>query len=255
MFRVPKDNPSRAESFYESEYEQGFTTECPPPEELEKLKRTRFAGTQRDYAAYISFLQAAGIKPGMSIFDFGCSWGYGSWQLQQAGYDVYSHELAPTRAHYAETMLGCRMVSPRHAGKSFDCFFSAHVLEHLNNPRDMWEVAREIVRPNGAVVTFLPNGNLTQPKVHKIWGKVHPLLIDSEALLIMARSVDLSGLTYTAPYDLPAVSRGVQGSNLSGAELAIVARKRLQPDGVSAFETSPLSESLDRPVGSGPCAV
>ena len=192
MFRVPKDDPSTAQSFYESEYEQGFTTDCPSPEELERLKSSRFAGTERDYAPYVSFLQAAGIRSGTSIFDFGCSWGYGSWQLRQAGYDVYSHELAPTRARYAETMLGCRMISPQRADR-FDCFFSAHVLEHLNNPREMWQLAREILRPTGALVTFLPNGSLSRPKIHKIWGKVHPLLIDSDALLIMARSVGLSG--------------------------------------------------------------
>jgi hypothetical protein len=225
MFRVPKDDPSTTESFYESGYEQGFTTDCPSLEELEKLKSSRFAGTEKDYAVYISFLQAAGVRPGMSIIDFGCSWGYGSWQLRQAGYDVYSYEIASTRARYAETMLGCKMISPQHSGRSFDCFFSAHVLEHLNNPREMWQVAREVLRPDGAVVTFLPNGSLTRPKVHRIWGKVHPLLIESNALLNMAQSIDFSGVTYSTPYDLQAVGRGAQISELSGAELAIVARR------------------------------
>jgi 2-polyprenyl-3-methyl-5-hydroxy-6-metoxy-1,4-benzoquinol methylase len=230
MFRVPKDDPKTATAFYESEYEQGFTTDCPSPEELEKLKNTRFAGTEKDYSVYISFLQAAGIKAGMSIFDFGCSWGYGSWQLRQAGYDVYSYEIAPTRAHYAESMLGCKLISPQYAGKLFDCFFSAHVLEHLNSPREMWRIAREVLRPHGAVVSFLPNGNLTRPKVHKTWGKVHPLLIGSDALLNMAWSIDFSGVTYTTPYDLQEVCGGAQGSGLSGTELAIVARKAVHPD-------------------------
>lgn len=225
MFRVPKDEPQKSEVFYESEYRQGFTTDCPSPENLEKLKQTRFAGTEKDYAAYIDFIQAAGVTPGMSIFDFGCSWGYGSWQLQQAGYDVYSCEIARTRARYAKNMLACKLVSPEQPGRQFDCFFSAHVLEHLSNPRYMWKIACRALRPGGLIIIFLPNGNLHRPKIHKLWGKVHPLLIDSEALLRIAAWAGFSGITYTSPYNLREVSCHIQSAQLSGDELAIVGRR------------------------------
>lgn len=55
MFRVPKDDPNTAESFYESEYEQGFTTDCSSPEQLEKLKSARFAGTEKNYRCTYPF--------------------------------------------------------------------------------------------------------------------------------------------------------------------------------------------------------
>jgi 2-polyprenyl-3-methyl-5-hydroxy-6-metoxy-1,4-benzoquinol methylase len=225
MFRVPKDELPMREDFYESRYQQGFTTDCPSPDILEKLKQTRFAGTEKDYAGYIDFIQAAGITPGMSVLDFGCSWGYGSWQLQQAGYDVYSCETARTRGRYAEEMLACKLISPERPSRQFDCFFSAHVLEHLSNPRYMWELAHRALRPGGLIVAFLPNGSLSQPKVHKLWGKVHPLLIDSEALLRIAEWAGFSGVTYTSPYNLQHVSRQVQSAELSGDELAIVGSK------------------------------
>src|ERR1043165_2018618 len=90
MFRVPKNEPGRAERFYQQEYKQGFTSDCPVPEELSRLVACSFAGKPKDYSGYIRFLAAAGVTPGSTIYDFGCSWGYGSWQLQKAGYDVLS---------------------------------------------------------------------------------------------------------------------------------------------------------------------
>ena len=225
MFRVPKDEPGKSEDFYESEYRQGFTTDCPTQHDLEKLKQTRFAGTEKDYSGYIDLMQAAGVSPGMSVFDFGCSWGYGSWQLQQAGYDVWSCEIARTRARYAEDMLACKLVSPEQPGRQFDCFFSAHVLEHLGNPRYMWKIAGRALRPGGLAIIFLPNGNLCRPRVHRLWGKVHPMLIDSDALLRIAEWAGFSAVTYTSPYNLQEVSCHVQGTELTGDELAIVGRR------------------------------
>jgi 2-polyprenyl-3-methyl-5-hydroxy-6-metoxy-1,4-benzoquinol methylase len=225
MFRVPKDTPGRARTFYDSEYKQGFTTDCPTPEVLEALKRTRFAGTEKDYGSYLSVLEAVGVLPGMSIVDFGCSWGYGSWQMTQAGYEVYSYEIARSRARYAESKLGCRMVTPENLDRQVDCFFSAHVLEHLNDPRQMWVTAHKLLKPGGVAVVFLPNGSLSQPKVHSIWGKVHPLLIVPEALVLMAKWAGFSGLTYSSPYNVEEIRRGTTEVQLSGPELVIVARK------------------------------
>ena len=225
MFRVPKDQPDMSKAFYDSEYKQGFTTDCPTPERLDILKRTAFVGTEKDYQVYISVLRAAGVMYGMSIFDFGCSWGYGSWQMMQKGYDVYSYEIAHSRAQYAETKLGCKMVKPGKCGRKFDCFFSAHVLEHLNQPGEMWRAARQVLKPGGVVILFLPNGSLSKSSVHSLWGKVHPLLIDSEALLLMAKSAGFSGCTYTSPFNLEEIRQGAQTTQLSGPELAIVARR------------------------------
>jgi SAM-dependent methyltransferase len=234
MLRTPKDDPQNSAFFYESEYQQGFTTDCPSPAALEELKNSRFAGTEKDYSMYISVLQTARVLPGMSVLDFGSSWGYGSWQLKQAGYDVYSCEIGQSRARYAETMLDCKMISPDQRGISFDCFFSAHVLEHLNNPREMWEMARKVVRPGGTAIIFLPNGNLSRPNVHKTWGKVHPLLIDSVAALNMARWAEFEAVTYTTPVDLGEVRRDLQSEQLAGDELVIIARKQNERKAVCA---------------------
>ena len=67
MFRVPKDRPGTDQAFYDSEYKQGFTTDCPTPQALEALKSTRFADTEKDYRAYISVLEATAVFPTTSI--------------------------------------------------------------------------------------------------------------------------------------------------------------------------------------------
>lgn len=225
MFRVPKGDPEQGARFYQSDYSQGFTTDCPSREELQVLLGCGFAGTEKDYSNYIKVLQAAGVRQGMRVLDFGCSWGYGSWQLRQAGYEVLSYEVSNPRARYGETMLGCTLAELAKLDGTIDCFFSAHVLEHFDRPRDLWNTAYRTLKPDGVVATFVPNGCLERKEVHSIWGHVHPLLIDSDCLRAMASSCGFAGQCYSLPYSLAEIQSGRPGSSLQGDELAIIARK------------------------------
>ncbi len=225
MFRVPKGDPEESARFYQSDYEQGFTTDCPSAEQLRALLASGFVDTEKDYSPYVQVLRAAGIRPGMRILDFGCSWGYGSWQLRQAGYEVLSYEISRPRARYAAEMLGCRLVDPTELNGAIDCFFSAHVLEHLDHPRDLWKTAHHTLKPGGIVATFVPNGSLDRAEVHSIWGKVHPLLIDADGLRFMAMSCGFDGQCFASPYDPAEIQCGLPARLLAGDELAIIARK------------------------------
>jgi hypothetical protein len=49
MFRRPNDDPTVNLSSYENEYKQGFTTDTPSDATLAEIKRTNFAGTEKDY--------------------------------------------------------------------------------------------------------------------------------------------------------------------------------------------------------------
>lgn len=224
MFRVPKGDPTGTIEFYQSEYTEGITTDCPSREQLESLKKTRFAGTEKDFSRYIEVLKAAGLREGASVLDFGCSWGYGSWQMRQAGFEVYSYEISKPRAMYAEAMLGCSMVTPDTLPTKVDCIFSSHVIEHLENPQALWDVARRVVRPGGTAVVFMPNGDLTREGVHLIWGRVHPLLIDATAIRRMAERSGFAGHPYTSPYPLHDIAAGRSTDALNGGELAIVSK-------------------------------
>ena len=117
-------------------------TDYPDRRGLERLKLNSFTGSEQNYSEYIAFLQRYGVKPGAKVFDFGCSWGYGSYQMNKAGYDVQSYEIGVERRNYGINNLGVNHIDDPYAiqaghplHESFDCFFSAHFLEHVPSPK------------------------------------------------------------------------------------------------------------------------
>ncbi|HEY2595666.1 MAG TPA: methyltransferase domain-containing protein [Chloroflexota bacterium] len=231
MFRMPKGSQLEDQSFYQREYQQGGTTDLPDPSELVELQRLSFAPIGRDYSGYIEVLRALGVPPGATVYDYGASWGYGSWQFAQAGYRVYSYELSQPRARFAEQYLGCQVVAdPRAIPERVDCFFASHVLEHLAQPGALWQLAAETVRPDGVVVLFMPNGEpgceVRDPeRYHQLWGRVHPLLLTSASVAAMAAPHCFDTLAYSSPFDLERVAARCPGL-LDGDELLVVARPR-----------------------------
>jgi hypothetical protein len=230
MFRVPKPSPEKEARFYQRDYQQGFTTDCPAENELTRLMECRFVGTEKDYSAYITALLALGLEPGNSICDFGCSWGYGSWQMSQAGYRVHSWEVSIPRARYAAEKMRCELCTPDMLPEKVDCFFSSHVVEHLTNPRLLWQTARDVLKPGGKIVTFLPNGNPSIEQLnhnyHQLWGQVHPLLLSPVALTRMGELYGFSIRCFSSPYNLREIAGGATGQ-LTGDELLVVGT--LQP--------------------------
>ncbi len=227
MFRVPKPSAAECDSFYQNEYKQGFATDCPAPDELRRLKETAFAGSERDYSGYIDVLRSTGLGEGSTILDFGSSWGYGSWQFARAGYKVYSSEISRPRARYSSENLGCNLCEPQNLPEKVDCFFSSHVIEHLTNPRQIWEIARSVLKPGGTAVLFFPNGDpsceLTNKNYHKYWGLVHPQLISRLAAKRMGELYGFATRCYTSPYNLEEISSKVEGTQSGGLEILVVA--------------------------------
>lgn len=227
-FRCPKDRPGESHRFYQEDYSQGFTTDCPSDEELAALVAAGFQNTEKDYSSYIQALKALGLQSGSSILDFGCSWGYGSWQLSRAGFDVYSYEISVPRARYAAERLQCKMIGTLESfPRKVDCFFSAHVIEHLPNPDILWDAALAILAPHGAIVVACPNGNPERENTvglgyHSLWGKVHPLYITPKYALEASRRKRLRFLLYSTPYDFCEIAARREAVGLVGDELLIV---------------------------------
>lgn len=184
MFRVPTTSREENERFYQSEYSQGFTTSLPAVDELERLKQSLFRGSEKDYSDYLRVLAALGSKPGDAVLDFGCSWGYGSWQLQRAGYRVKAYEISAPRCTYARQELGIDAHSRLdELGGPFDIFFSSHVFEHVPSVSQCIQFAVQNLKPGGWLVVFTPNGSESFRRVdfrawNQLWGQVHPNFLD-----------------------------------------------------------------------------
>jgi 2-polyprenyl-3-methyl-5-hydroxy-6-metoxy-1,4-benzoquinol methylase len=231
-FRVPKDDPPRSAEFFQEEYTQGFTTDRPSDTALASLIATKFADAEKDFRPYVEVLRAAGLRPGDAILDFGCSWGYGSWQLREAGFNVYSYEISKPRALYAKDKLSCNIVESVESLRGrLKCVFSAHVIEHLADPNLLWNVGTTTLEDGGLIVCFCPNGDpllegiYGASRYHQLWGKVHPLLVTSNFLQKSSKKHGFRARVYRSPYKLAAIAANGADDNSYGRELCLIAAR------------------------------
>jgi SAM-dependent methyltransferase len=235
MFRTPTDDPSLNESYYENEYAQGFTTDAPSDCELARLATSNFGGTEKDYSYYISILKQLGLNVGAKVFDYGCSWGYGSYQLAKAGFEITSFEIAPSRRRYAREKLDVRTVDNMdeiayELCGQFDCFFCAHVIEHVPSPLRTFDHALRLLKLRGIFVSFTPNGSqeckAVYPSWNRLWGEVHPNFIDA---LFLDKSFRRSPRSMgSSPVQRAFISNDVRLrrlNNIDQSELFFAARK------------------------------
>jgi len=200
----------------------------PEERELERLLASRFDGSEKDYSIYIRVLTALGVGRGKKILDFGCSWGYGSWQLMAAGFEVTAYEISKSRCEYAQKRLGIKAYSRREELEdgNFDVFFSAHVLEHVPSISDVVEFGLNKLRSGGLFIAFTPNGSEAfrkrEPAAWRhLWGMVHPNFLDDR----FYRGIFPNCLLASGPYDFsqlgswrsnptPSMSENLIGSEL-----------------------------------------
>jgi 2-polyprenyl-3-methyl-5-hydroxy-6-metoxy-1,4-benzoquinol methylase len=231
-FRFPKDKPGVARQFYVEEVyrQEGLTTDLPSDEELQRLLRTGFAGTEKDFSDRVEILRAAGLGPGSRILDFGSSWGYGSWQFKKAGFEVFSYEIGNARKRYAREKLGCNMVDDlRTLDGSIDCFFSSHVIEHLPDPGIMFAEATRTLKDTGIFICYCPNGAIERERADlgsydRNWGRVHPLMLTPGFMKHEATAYRFSSCNVFSDPTPMEVAQGRDGP-LAGYELLTVAHR------------------------------
>lgn len=235
MFRYPLDTPADNMAYYEHEYRSGIVTDLPAISTLRAYLRDNFAGTAYDSAPKIRVLQTA--TPGGKVLDYGCSWGYNTYQLRAHGYDALGFEISAGRAHYGRLNLGVPVLSSldeleRLADGTFDAIFTNHVLEHLPSIPDTFALFARLLKPSGVAVHVLPNFTGAKARAGLFWkwiGEAHPLAPD---VAFFNRTLPDHGFEVvcgSSPFDsvlLERLERGETEMSCEGDELVVLARKR-----------------------------
>jgi hypothetical protein len=230
LFRHPTDSAAENFEFYQQDYRQGFTSDCPDDEALGQLLSNGFANSERDYSGYVEMLRSLGIGPGAKVVEFGASWGYGTWQLTQAGYRASGYEISRPRARHAREKLGVKVVdSLSEIEGNVDVFFSSHTLEHVPSIHEVISTAKGMVRKGGLFIALTPNGSeefrrQNPADFHRLWNRVHPNFLTGE---FYQHVFDVQPLLLASPpYDLRLLATWDKQSRtifpLNGVELLCV---------------------------------
>lgn len=237
MFRWPKDTPEFNKSFYQDRYQQvGLTTELPDLESLKQLTASNFCGTDKDFSEKIAVLKE--LVPQGRVLDFGCSWGYATYQLRHAGYDVFGFEISKPRAEFGRDFLKINILddygSLDQHRNSFDVIFSSHVLEHLPNFNGVFERFSALLKPEGILLLFIPNcGGDNASKLGVNWGPMvcekHPQALDRIFFETILPKYGFAAKTFSEPYDLAEIrssmSKHSSPREPRGDELMVFAKR------------------------------
>jgi len=237
IIRWPTDTPQEHDLYYQQEFaEDSPQVILPTPKELRVLVQNNFLGSPLDINHKIRVLKA--LRPAGRVLDFGCSWAYGTYQLQRHGFDATGFEISRPRADYGRTNLGQKVIDSFEElnalqPESFHIIFTNHVVEHLPDIRKSLSQLAGLLSKGGFVFHVLPNftGKRAKSGFWLKWiGEDHPIAptIDFFEYAI-PRSGLLSPVFGSSPFDesLMAALTGQPGAMLStdGDELLVYAHK------------------------------
>lgn len=184
LHRHPKDNPKWLEKFYQKEYQIAthMITDLPSDEKLVTLKQNNFS----DLRSLDSYIDALSFSKPVSILDYGCSWGYNVFKLQNSGYDAVGYEVSEPRAQFGQEKLDVQIFTKEsEVPVEQDLFLSSHVIEHLADLSGFINYSKTRLKKGGVFMSFCPCGNQEyrdrEPVTwHGSWGDLHVNLVDVE---------------------------------------------------------------------------
>ena len=169
--------------------------------------------------------------------DYGCSWGYGTWQLKKAGFDALGFEVSKTRASFGRKKLGLKILDEiadlgKLQDESFHAIFTNHALEHLPNLFGIFDTFRNLLKVNGYLMIFVPNCiGLDNKKVFNskksyAFGEKHSLALDRYFFEINLPKHGFEVKCVSSPYDIKNLfARKENPYNTEYSELFVLARK------------------------------
>ncbi|MCS7253521.1 MAG: class I SAM-dependent methyltransferase [Armatimonadota bacterium] len=104
----------------------------------------------------------AKYKPGGTLLDIGCSFGFFINMARQIGYDVIGVEISEPAANYARRQFGLKVFSgtleeASLEGESVDVVTLIDVLEHVPEPLITLNEVKRVLRSGGLLVIRVPN--------------------------------------------------------------------------------------------------
>ncbi|MBI2995779.1 MAG: class I SAM-dependent methyltransferase [Candidatus Melainabacteria bacterium] len=234
MFRYPTEEISESIKFYQDEYKEGMTTRLPDEFKFQEYLNTCFLNTEKDFSEKIRIVRL--FKSNGKLLDFGCSWGYGTLQLQKSGFDVTGFEISKERVNFGKIKLGLTILddySLLHSMKngSFDIIFSNHVLEHLSNLYSVFETFYKLLNKGGCLIIFVPNcsgiekGEVFNAKKSYAFGEKHTMAFND---LFFKQNLTRYGFEVkcaSTPYNTNNLFSKVVAKDKEYSELFVLAKK------------------------------
>jgi SAM-dependent methyltransferase len=161
IYRWPCDSVAENRDYYQKRYVSGVATHLPDAQGIAEMKAKCFKGYPGlDLSRKVQALKA--VRASGRVLDFGCSWGYGVYQLLAEGFDATGFEISEPRADYGRRNLGVHILSEQSellktGAAKFDIVFTNHVLEHLPAISSSLDLFRDVLVAGGVLVNVLPN--------------------------------------------------------------------------------------------------
>ncbi|HXH06601.1 MAG TPA: class I SAM-dependent methyltransferase [Vicinamibacterales bacterium] len=234
VFRYPPDDPRLSVRYYDSAYEAAAVTCVPEQVELAHWCNASFRGTPVDLTSKIDVLKA--IRPLGKVLDYGCSWGYGVFQLAVRGYDAVGFEISKRRAELGRNKLKVtiidNLVELKAIGRgAFDVVFGNHVIEHLPDLAESLDTFAHVLKDDGLIFQVLPNFTGRTARGGAFWnwiGRDHPI---APTAAFLGRNLHRHGFRDVAiasgPFDEGLVEAARSGAwagcDTEGDELLVIA--------------------------------
>ena len=207
-FRFPKDDPEESAGFYQERYRQENVTDLPPEAEMPFHILENFKSAGRDLTKHLETIRA--LMPAGRILDYGCSWGYGVYQLSKAGYEAMGFEISKPRVEYGRRTLQVELTADVEAltPKAFDGIYSSHVLEHVPEPKTALAAFQRLLKPGGKLFLYVPNCSGDEAKrLGANWGQMinekHVLALTAEFFNLNLPKHGFSTEFSSSPYEKP----------------------------------------------------